>query len=54
MRVALFGATGKTGSAILKEILHNAGEVESVRILVRDESKVSHIIDHKSVTIIKG
>ena len=48
MRVALYGATGKTGSRILTELLSRGHEVTAI---VRDTAKIS---PQKGVTMVQG
>ena len=48
MRIALYGATGKSGSRILTELLSRGHEVTAI---VRDTAKIS---PQKGVTIVKG
>lgn len=48
MHIALYGATGKAGSRILKELLSRGHEVTAI---VRDTSKIS---PQKGVTIVQG
>lgn len=49
MKIAIFGATGFSGKAILAEALKQGHEV---KILVRDSSKIQN--RHKNLTIIEG
>jgi putative NADH-flavin reductase len=49
MKVTIFGATGFSGKAILKEAL---AQQHHVTVLVRDASKIAFI--HKNLTVIEG
>lgn len=49
MKVVIFGATGFSGQAILKEAIQQGHEVT---ILVRDPSKIK--IQHNSLTVVQG
>jgi len=49
MKVTIFGATGFSGQAILKETLQQGHEVT---ILVRDRSKIKH--KHHNLTVVQG